>query len=478
MSHHYGDLRLFIGGEWIAAGTRDTLPVINPASEETLAALPVATSADLDRAIECASAGFKVWRRISAYDRAAVLRRAAGFLRERLHSDAVLMTLEQGKPLSEARTELSAAADFFDWYAEEGRRAYGRIIPGRVPGPEVVALTEPVGPVAAFSPWNFPASQPARKLAAALGAGCSVVLKPAEETPASALALARALESAGLPAGVLNVVFGMPADISARLIAAPEIRKVSFTGSTVVGRLIGALAAQSLKPTTLELGGHAPVLVFEDADIEKAVTLSVGSKYRNAGQTCISPTRFYIQRRVYERFVSAFAQKAAEITLGSGLEPTTRMGPLANSRRMQAMQSLTAAAVAAGGRVLTGGCRRFHAGYFWSPTTIADLAPEARPMREEPFGPIALMRPFDTVEEGVDAANSLPYGLAAYAFTRDRATAAFVRLEIESGLLGLNTFSITWPETPFGGVKDSGHGREGGSEGLEAYLTTKLVTED
>ncbi len=473
----YPALQLLVAGEWIDASARETLAVVNPATDQTLGALPMATADDLDRAVEAAAGAFKAWRAINALERGAVLKRAAAIIRANLDRDAVTLTLEQGKPLAQARVELASSADWFEWYAEEARRSYGRVIPARLPGGRVEVVREPVGPVAAFAPWNFPASQMARKLAAALAAGCPVIAKPAEETPGAALAIARALVEAGLPKGALSVVFGVPSEVSARLIAAPAIRKVSFTGSTAVGRLIAGQAAAGLKRVTLELGGHAPVIVFDDVDPEAAARACAVAKLRNAGQVCTSPTRFLVQDKIHDRFVDALGRAMAATTVGDGLDPGVEMGPLANPRRIEAMRVLAAYAVAAGGRLLTGGERIGNVGNFWAPTLIADAPPQARVMNEEPFGPLALTHRFTEPEAALAEANRLPYGLAAYAFTRDAARAQLVRGGIESGLVGLNTFSVTWPETPFGGVKDSGYGSEGGSEGLEAYLVTKLVSE-
>ena len=473
----YPPLSLFIGGDWTPASARETIPVINPATGEAIGALPMATAADLDRAIDAAAGAQAAWRATPAFERGSILRRAAALMRERLETNAVILTLEQGKPLAQARMELNSAADFFDWYAEEARRAYGRLIPGRTAGSTLSVIREPVGPVAAFAPWNFPASQVGRKLAPALAAGCTCILKPSEETPGASLALARALDDAGLPKGVLNVVFGVPSEVSTHLIGAPQIRKVSFTGSTAVGRLIAAQAAQGLKRVTLELGGHAPVIVFDDVDVERIARLSALGKLRNAGQVCTAPTRFLVQEKVHDRFVDALSQAMAAMTVGDGRDPAVEVGPLANPRRIEAMESLIGDAVSRGGRLATGGTRLGNAGTFWAPTVIADAPLEARAMTDEPFGPLALTRRFDTPQEAIAEANRLPYGLAAYAFTGDRGRADLVRREIESGLVGLNTFSVTWPETPFGGVKDSGYGSEGGSEGLDAYLVTKFVSE-
>jgi succinate-semialdehyde dehydrogenase/glutarate-semialdehyde dehydrogenase len=473
----YPPLHLFIGGEWIGPEGRDSLAVLNPADESEIGRLPVAALADLDRALEAAAAGFEVWRRASAYDRAKVLHAAAALMRERAPAIGRISTLEQGKLLAESTAEAFACADIFDWFAEEARRAYGRIIPSKNPGVRHLTLRQPIGPVAAFSPWNFPTTIPSRKLAAALAAGCSVVIKPSEETPGSALALAHALDDAGLPKGVLNVVFGDPATISAHLIASPVIRKISFTGSTRVGKSLSELAARVMKPTTMELGGHAPVLVFEDADIDLAVRLTAGAKFRNAGQICIAPTRFFVHESVHDAFVKGFASAIQTLPLGPGLDPGSRMGPLANGRRPPAIQHFVEDAVDKGATLVAGGEAQAGVGYFWKPTLLADVPDHATVMSEEPFGPLAVTRRFSTFEEAITQANRLPYGLAAYAFTRSARTMREVGEELEAGMVGINFSQLTGPETPFGGVKESGHGSEGGSEGLEAYLLTKYVAE-
>ncbi|MGV3481686.1 MAG: NAD-dependent succinate-semialdehyde dehydrogenase [Sphingobium sp.] len=477
MADDYPALHLFVAGEWIGADARETAPVLDPATGETLGALPMATSADLDRAADTAAQAFRSWRDTPVMERYAILRRAAELMRERIEENAYILTREQGKPIAQSRVELSASADYFDWYAEEARRAYGRVIPTRPGMTMLAALREPVGAVAAFAPWNFPASQVARKLAPALAAGCPCVVKPSEDTPGTALALARALDDAGLPKGVLSIVFGVPADISARLIAHPEIRKLSFTGSTVVGRLIARQAGEQLKRVTLELGGHAPVIICDDADIERVAKASVLAKFRNAGQVCTSPTRFLVQDGVHDRFVERFAQAMAVMRIGNGLDAANDMGPLVNARREQAVGALIDDAVAQGARLVAGGERLFNAGHFRAPALVADVPLTAQAMHDEPFGPVAFTRRFTTIEDAIGEANRLPYGLAAYAFTQNRDRAAQIRHQVESGMIGLNSFSITWPETPFGGIKDSGYGSEGGSEGLDAYLVTKFVSE-
>ncbi len=469
--------KLFIAGVWRMASDGATQPVLNPATGETIGDLPVAGVADLDEALAAADAGFKIWRKTSAYDRARILRDAARLMRERSRYIGSVSTTEQGKPLAESSAEAMACADIFDWFAEEARRAYGRIVPSKHPGVRHMVFKEAIGPVAAFSPWNFPTTIPSRKMAAALAAGCSVIIKPAEEAPGSCLELARCLDDAGLPKGVLNVVFGVPADISTYLIASPVIRKISFTGSTVVGKHLAKLAADGMKPTTMELGGHAPVIVFEDADLDLAVRLSAAAKYRNAGQICIAPTRFYVHDSLHDAFVEKFAVHANSLKIGAGMDPATGMGPLANRRRLAAMGEFIGDAVGQGARAAAGGEGINSPGNFWQPTLLADVPNSARIMNEEPFGPVAVTQRFSSFDEVVEQANRLPYGLAAYAYTRSARTAADVGDALEAGMIGINFSILTGPETPFGGVKESGHGSEGGHEGLEAYLVTKYVAQ-
>ncbi len=474
---NYPQPTLFIDGEWLSGGGRDTLPVRNPATGEAVAQLPVATLADLDAALNAARRTYPAWRATSAYDRAAILRRAAALMRERAAYIGRVSTIEQGKVLAESTAEAAASGDIFDWFAEEARRAYGRIVPSKHPGVRHMVLKEPVGPVAAFTPWNFPLTIPSRKLAAALAAGCTVVIKPAEETPGACLELARALDDAGLPKGVLNVVFGDPATISEHLIASPVIKKISFTGSTAVGKHLAELAARGMKKTTMELGGHAPVLVFEDADLDAAVAATARTKYRNAGQICIAPTRFYVHDSLHDRFVKRFAARAAALTVGNGLDRGSDMGPMANGRRIDTMRALVGDAVAHGARLETGGERIGNIGNFWQPTVLSDVPDAADIMNVEPFGPIAITQRFADVDAAIEQANRLPYGLAAYAFTRSTALAQALGDRIEAGMIGINFGILTGPETPFGGIKESGHGSEGGIEGLEGYLITKYVAQ-
>lgn len=472
----YPDTSLFIDGTWRAGAGRRTIEVANPATGERIGSVAHAEAADLDEALAAAAEGFRTWRAVPAFDRSKVLRRAADLLRGRVDRAARIMTTEQGKPLAEARVEILGSADLLDWFAEEGRRAYGRVIPARGGGVHQTVLKEPVGPVAAFTPWNFPMAQVARKLGAALAAGCSIIVKAAEETPASAAELVAVLAEAGLPAGAVNLVFGTPAEISEHLIPHPVIRKVSFTGSVPVGKHLAALAGRHMKRVTMELGGHAPAIVFDDVDLDGVSALLAGSKYRNAGQVCVSPTRFLVQERVLDGFVERFTAHAKAVRVGDGLDAETRMGPLISERRRQAVEELVADARQEGATLATGGGRIGNKGNFLEPTVLTGVTRGMRIMNEEPFGPVALMMPFRDVEEVVAEANRLPFGLAAYAFSRSARTVAALSDGVEAGMLSINHLGLALPETPFGGVKDSGYGSEGGTEAMEAYLSTKFVT--
>ena len=473
----YQNVLLHVGGHWRAAQGGRTIDVVNPATEEVIGTLAHASTADLDEALDWAAKGFAVWRKISAHERAKVMRKAADLLRERLNEVATLMTMEQGKPLAEAKAELAGSADVIDWFAEEGRRAYGRVIPARQPGVYQMSLREPVGVVAGFTPWNFPASQAVRKISAALAAGCAFILKGPEETPASCAELVRCYVDAGVPAGVLQIVFGVPAEISEYLIPHPTVKKVSFTGSTAIGKHLASLAGKHMKRATMELGGHAPALVFDDADLDLAAKHLAFAKFRNAGQVCIAPTRFLVQEGVYEPFVQKFVAKCEAIKLGNGIDVDTTMGPLANDRRVTAMEGFIADAVGKGAKLRTGGKRAGNKGYFFEPTVLTDITPDARAMHEEPFGPLALVLPFRSYEQAITEANRLEYGLAAYAFSSNSAKVAALGSDIESGMVTINHLGLALPETPFGGIKDSGYGSEGGAEGLEPYLVTKFVSQ-
>lgn len=473
----YPDVLLHIDGEWRGGASGRGMEIINPATEAVIGRLARADIGDLDAALEAAARGYAAWRKISAYERSKIMRKGAEILRGRLEAIALLLTQEQGKPLAEARTELAGSADVIDWFAEEGRRAYGRVIPARAGGVQQLSLREPVGVVAGFTPWNFPVSQAVRKISAALAAGCAFILKGPEETPASCAELVRAFVDAGLPAGVVQLVYGVPAEISEYLIPHPVVRKISFTGSTAVGKHLAAMAGANMKRVTMELGGHAPAIVFGDADIDAAARLLSGAKFRNAGQVCIAPTRFLVQNEVYEPFVQRFVREAEALKLGNGLDPDTNMGPLANSRRIAAMEDFVTDAVRKGAKIAAGGKRHGNKGYFFEPTVLTDVPVDARAMQEEPFGPLALMLPFGTYDEALAEANRLSYGLAAYAYTRSAATATALGADIESGMVSINHHGLALPETPFGGVKDSGYGSEGGAEGLEPYLVTKFITQ-
>jgi len=473
----YANLELFIDGQWLNGDGRAGEDVINPATEKTLARLPHASAADLDRALEAAKKGFAVWRATSAYDRAKVMRKAADLMRERYDAISKILVQEQGKAYPEARAEVLTSADIIEWYAEEGRRSYGRIVPGRGKGVRQIVTQEPVGIVAAFTPWNFPTLTPARKIGGALAAGCSLILKASEETPGACVEMVRCFADAGLPAGVLNLVFGIPANISEHLIAKDDVRKISFTGSIPVGKHLAALAGKHMKRATMELGGHSPVVVFADADPEKSADTIAAFKYRNAGQVCISPTRFYVQEPVYGRFLARFTDYAKSLKLGDGLEKGVTMGPLANARRIDAMEKFVNDAKDRGGKIATGGSRRGNQGYFYEPTVITDLPDDSKLMTEEPFGPLAPVVPFKTFDEVVERANSLPYGLAAYAFTSSAQTATMIGDALQSGMVGVNSIAVSTPEAPFGGIKESGYGSEGGIEGLQAYLNTKFISQ-
>lgn len=468
----YPKLELMIGGEW---RVRDGHSVINPADEAIIGTVPHATRTDLDDALDAAARGQRVWSRMSPAKRAEIIIKAAGLMRSRVEEMAVAMTLEQGKPIAQSRLEVLRACDIIEWDANEGRRVYGRVIPSE-PGMRHTVLRQPVGVVAAFSPWNFPVSSPARKVGGALAAGCAVILKGSEETPAGAMQLVRAFVDAGVPAGVLNLVFGEPAEISSHLIPNPIVRMVTFTGSIPVGKKLAAMAGEHMKPVIMELGGHAPVIVCNDIDPITVAAASVTGKSRNAGQVCVSPTRFFVADEVYDKFSTAFGAKAAAIKLGNGLDEATQMGPLANPRRVEAMEMLVADAVAKGARVLSGGTRSTNRGYYYPLTVLADVPDDARAMREEPFGPLAVVSRVKSLSEAIEKANGLPFGLAGYAFTNSANNAERLSAEVEVGNLSINHFTASIAETPFGGVKDSGYGREGGTEGLACYTVVKNVS--
>lgn len=472
----YHDTKLFIHGEWQAASGGRTLNVINPATEEKIGSVACAESGDLENAVAAAERGSEIWRNTSGFDRSQVLLKAAELLRQRAADIGRNLTLEQGKPLAESTFEPARAAAELEWAAGEARRTYGRVIPARDPASMVVTTRNPIGPVALFSPWNFPINQLARKLAPALAAGCSVVAKAAEETPASPAALVQALHDAGLPSGVVNLVFGEPSRISSYLIAHPSIRKISFTGSVTVGKQLATLAGQQMKRATMELGGHAPVLIFEDADVDLAISQMTKMKLFNAGQTCASPNRFLVHDKHYDRFIKSFCAALESTRIGDGLAADTQMGPLANSRRLAAMEELCNDALSKGGRINTGGKRLGNEGYFFPVTVISDVPETAKVRQIEGFGPIAVVTRFSDLDEAIAEANRLPYALAAYAYSRSLSVARKLADRLECGNLIVNDVVLALPEMPFGGLKESGYGMEGGTEGIDAYLATKLFS--
>ena len=472
----YVDTQLFINGKWQEPAEGKTLPVMNPATGKEIGRVAHAGRPDLERAVEAAQKGFNVWRDMLPAERSKIMRKAAALFRERAGEIAPLLTQEQGKPLVEARAETLAGADVIEWFAEEGFRIYGRIVPSRASLTiRQMVMKDPVGPVAAFTPWNFPINQVVRKVSAALAAGCSILVKAPEETPAAPAALIKAFADAGLPPGVLGLVYGTPAEISNYLIPHPIIRKVTFTGSIAVGKQLAALAGQHMKRVTMELGGHAPVIVCEDADVALAVKAAGAAKFRNAGQVCISPTRFLVHRSIVGEFAEALSDHAQQLKVGDGLAEGTQMGPLANPRRIDAMTTFTEDAVKKGAKLLTGGQRIGNAGNFWQPTILADVPKEAKVFNDEPFGPVAAIQPFDTLEQAIAESNRLLMGLAGYAFTKSLKYSDLLARKLEVGMLWMNMPAMPSAEMPFGGVKDSGYGSEGGPEALEAYLNTRAV---
>lgn len=473
----YQHLALYINGQFLDGQGRQTQAVINPANGSTLGQLPLASQADLDAALNAAQAALKSWRHSSPMDRSAILRKVAELSRERAQEIGRNLTLDQGKPLAEAVGEIMSCADHADWHAEECRRIYGRVIPARNPKVQQMVLREPIGVCAAFTPWNFPYNQAIRKICAAIGAGCTIILKGPEDSPSAVMAIAQAFHDAGLPPGVLNIVWGVPQEVSDYLIRSPIVRKVSFTGSVPVGKQLAALAGAHMKRITMELGGHSPVLVLPDADVARAARQLARFKIRNAGQVCISPTRFYIHDDIYTAFVDRFTEELANVKVGDGLDPDTQMGPLAHERRLPMMQKFVDNARALGGKVLLGGEQIKRDGFFFSPTVLTDLPDDALVMTEEPFGPIAPLTRYSDLDDAIARANSLPFGLSAYAFTQSLQDAHRLGTELESGMVNINHFGSSLPETPFGGVKDSGIGSEGGAETFDGYLVTKFVTQ-
>ena len=473
----YEDLSLYINGQFLKGGGRREQDVFNPATDEVIGKLPHASKEDLDLALASAHTAFQTWRRSSPIERSRVLRKVAELARARAADIGRNITLDQGKPLSESSGEVTVCAEHAEWAAEECRRIYGRVIPARVEGVRQFVLKEPIGVVAAFSPWNFPFNQAIRKMVSALGAGCTLIIKGPEDAPSAVVALARLFHEAGLPPGCLNVVWGVPSEVSTYLINSPIVRKISFTGSVPVGKQLAAMAGALMKPCTMELGGHSPVIVMDDADVEAAADIMAGSKFRNAGQVCVSPTRFYVQEKAYDRFMARFLDKVGKIKVGPGLEAETKMGPLAHKRRVPAIAGFVDDANARGAKIVAGGHTVGEKGNFFEPTVVADPPDDSKLMTQEPFGPILGVKPFKTLDEAIERANSLPYGLAAYAFTKSTSNAAKLGDALESGMVTINHVGLAVAETPFGGVKDSGYGSEGGAETFDGYLVTKFVTQ-
>lgn len=468
---------MYIDGEWTPASDGAKIEIINPADEEKIDNVPVATKDDLDSALESADKAWRSWKDVDAWTRSAKIRRVSDIIKERVEEIAAVLTEEQGKPIAEARAEIGAAAEQFDWYADETRRIYGRVIDGHSKEHRILVVREPIGPVAAFSPWNFPALLSARKIAPAIACGCSIIVKPAVEAPRTALCMAKAVHDAGIPAGVLNMVTGKSSMISDHLIKSDIIRKVTLTGSVTIGQEILRLSAAGIKVVTMELGGHSPVLVFEDANIDQAAELCAKVKYRNNGQVCIAASRFYVQESVAKRFIDKFVEVTKSLVVGDGRDPKTDLGPIANKRRLDATESVVSDAVKKGATVKCGGKRPegFDRGFYYEPTVITDVDNSMEIMTEEPFCPVAPISTFSDIEDGLTKANETEFGLAAYLFTENMKTMFLAAEGIESGMVGVNTLLLAAPEIPFGGIKKSGYGREGGSEGVEAYTTTKYI---
>lgn len=472
MSFKYCAPKIFINGHWYNGEHSESVSIVNPATASTLDRLQLASPIQIDQALQAAQLGFDIWRKVPAFERCARLEKGVIRLRQNIESIAHLLTLEQGKPLAESRAECSMAADLIKWYAEEARRTYGRFVPARLPNSSMQVHKLPIGPVAAFSPWNFPLVLSARKIGGALAAGCSIILKGAEETPASVAAMVACFEEEISP-GALQLLFGVPAELSEQLIFSPVIRKVSFTGSVPVGRHLAQLATQKLKRITLELGGHAPVIVCADADIEKTVNMMVTHKFRNAGQACLAPTRFFVDKKIESDFTDAFIEASLKLVVGDGIKSSSQMGPLANVRRVASVADLIERSVRAGAKMHQG---LAPAGGFFAPATVlTQVQPDMPIMQEEPFGPVATITPYGDLHEAITLANRCPYGLAGYLFTDSARNIHHVTQELQVGSLAINGMGVSVPEAPFGGVKDSGFGSESGIEGMEAFLDTKFV---
>lgn len=470
--------RMFIDGSWCDALDGQTLAVINPADESVLAEVAYGTRTEADRAIAAAERAFPAWRALSAYDRAKILKRTADLMRERVDKIARALTQEQGKPLTEARLEVLHAADTFEWFAEEGKRSYGRIIPPMNVAKRHYAIKHPVGVVGTITPWNFPAALPSRKIAPALAVGCTVVSRPAEQTPLTLILMFECLADAGIPPGVANLVIGPARPIADAFFEHPSIRKISFTGSTEVGKELIRRSADQVKRLSLELGGHAPLIVFPDADVHQVAQAAVIGKFRNNGQVCIAPSRFYVHEKISKDFTDAAVELASSLKLGNGLEPGVQVGPMFEARALEKTSALIEDARTKGAKVLTGGGRskRFDRGYWFEPTIIREVNGQMKLMTEEPFAPVMPLLDFDKLDDVITAANNTPYGLAAYVFTNDLTVATRMAEGLEAGIIGINDPVPATPQCPFGGMKESGMGRELGSEGLDAYLETKFVS--
>ena len=471
----YEELGNFIDGEWVKDNKKGE-NVLNPANENILAFLPHASEKDLEKSLESAERGFKIWRNTPVQERAAILHKTADLIEDRADKIACIITLEQGKPIRESQGELQRTVETFRWNAEYAIKNIDDRSVLRSNGLKQKVRVEPLGVSLGLTPWNFPAFLVARKLAPALAAGCSMILKASEETPGTAVALVRALSEAGLPKGVVNLVFGIPAEISKKFFASDIVRKVSFTGSVPVGKQLANLASSGLKRCTFELGGHSPAIVCEDSDLDIALSTLTSFKFRNSGQVCIAPSRFYVHRKHYDAFVNGFVESAHSQKLGDGFEEATTMGPMANARRIDAMANFIKNAVNSGAKLLTGGKRFGDVGYFWEPTILVDVPEESNIMKEEPFGPIAPIIPFDSLDEAITKSNSLPYGLAAYVFTQSEKNTGKLVESLEAGGIAINSAAPVPSDLPYGGFKDSGYGYEGGIEGVEAYLHKKLVS--
>lgn len=469
--------RLWIGGEWRLPSRGDSYSVVDPSSGRELGKAPQADAEDVALAIEAAARGLEAWRAVDPWKRAATLRKISAAIAERRDEIAMRMAREIGKPIDQGRGEIQVAIEQFDWYADETRRIYGEIIPARASRLRHYVTYEPIGVVAAFAPWNFPIALSARKLAPALAAGCAVIARPAEEAPSSTAALFECIESAGLPPGTVNLLNGVPGKITPHILASNVVRKISFTGSVGVGKMIAGASADTLKKVTLELGGHAPVVVFADVDVQSVAKQCVTAKFRNAGQICVSPTRFYVHESIKDAFVAEFARLATALKVGPGTAPDTEMGPLTTSRRLEALQGLIDDATKQGATLAAGGMRApgFDTGNYFLPTLLVDVPEHARIMQEEPFGPVAIVNGFSDARGVYSRANGTPFGLAAYAFTRSLADAYEASERLQAGVVSINTFAASTTEIPFGGIKESGYGRECGAAGIREYLESKTV---